>query len=222
MLVEQLDSLPTGSLEFEKIQLENVHQITDLQINKLSKLLKPLGSLQIYGFCTDDLCKSILNATKLVFLCKLAGFKDATVEKSEHLKDEELEEFGEICKDFDRSKVRVRKFILVATKGQQQRISFQSVEPVAGKAEKNDCELTDGKKKACKNCSCGRAQQSSDFVPFKLMVNEANEIDTSQYKSNCGSCSLGDEFRCAGCPFVGLPAFKPGEIIRLDATKVDK
>lgn len=59
-----------------------------------------------------------------------------------------------------------------------------------------DCGSTDnsGKRRACKDCSCGLADITDD-------------IDTVIDKSACGNCYKGDAFRCGNCPFLGKPAF---------------
>lgn len=94
------------------------------------------------------------------------------------------------------------------------------------------------RKKACKNCTCGLAEleaeelRSSKVVMLDGIVDgEAKEVEQEQAErerlqgaaraapkatSSCGSCFLGDAFRCASCPYLGLPAFKPGEKVEID------
>lgn len=92
-----------------------------------------------------------------------------------------------------------------------------------------ECKPKAKRRRACKDCTCGlaqrleaedratRAKADSALAAIKLKSEDLAEVDfTVPGKvGSCGNCSLGDAFRCDGCPYIGLPAFKPGEEVRL-------
>lgn len=71
------------------------------------------------------------------------------------------------------------------------------------KAAGDDC----GGRKACDDCTCGRADREAAENGGGIR----EEKKESHGSSACGNCAKGDAFRCAGCPYLGKPAFKEGE-----------
>lgn len=79
------------------------------------------------------------------------------------------------------------------------------------------------RKKACKGCSCGLAElEEEERRTGKVVLldgsqnGEARAVEQSEKErliqaaksapkatSSCGSCFLGDAFRCASCPYLG-------------------
>ena len=67
------------------------------------------------------------------------------------------------------------------------------------------------RKKPCRNCNCGLKEEQEEKAKA--------EQPRGKPKSGCGSCYLGDAFRCSGCPYSGMPAFLPGEKVQLKNVK---
>lgn len=68
------------------------------------------------------------------------------------------------------------------------------------------------KKRACKNCTCGRAEEEAAAEAGAGAGDAAGNGGGEAAKSSaCGNCYKGDAFRCAGCPYLGMPAFEPGQ-----------
>ncbi|RSH81117.1 electron carrier [Apiotrichum porosum] len=101
------------------------------------------------------------------------------------------------------------------------------------------------RRRACKDCTCGLADlekeeedraaaavkeaqaafflEGDDDIPAHVKTATAGvegvwPVDRraeAKKTSSCGSCYLGDAFRCGSCPYLGLPPFKPGEKVQL-------
>lgn len=93
---------------------------------------------------------------------------------------------------------------------------------------------------ACQDCTCGLAERIAAEDASKradadaklqalqkpkavtLGLDDLTEVDfTVEGKTgSCGNCALGDAFRCDGCPYIGMPSWKPGEQVRLDNLEI--
>ncbi|KAI1311761.1 cytokine-induced anti-apoptosis inhibitor 1, Fe-S biogenesis-domain-containing protein [Xylaria venustula] len=87
------------------------------------------------------------------------------------------------------------------------------------------------RRRACKDCTCGlaakleaedKARRDKADAGLNVLKLGADDLDDLELDftvkgkvGSCGSCSLGDAFRCADCPYMGLPAFKPGEEVTI-------
>jgi hypothetical protein len=64
-----------------------------------------------------------------------------------------------------------------------------------------------------------RKERVSDSLIIQDRLEEGKittqALENGAVESNCGKCYLGDAFRCASCPYLGTPAFEPGDKVTL-------
>ncbi|GAA5866372.1 hypothetical protein JCM3774_006636 [Rhodotorula dairenensis] len=104
--------------------------------------------------------------------------------------------------------------------------------------QRADCDVK-RTRRACKDCSCGLREilldekEQDDLVeagfaaqPNATAGNASTNGATKPGKkparkiksgvtSSCGNCYLGDAFRCGSCPYLGMPAFEPGQKVKI-------
>ena len=107
--------------------------------------------------------------------------------------------------------------------GEEETIDEDALLTEKDKAKPTTAEGGDGvgcppTRKPCKDCTCGRKEEEemkeNDATPAKSAVVKMdleNDPNDETFKSACGNCALGDAFRCAGCPYLGQPAFKEND-----------
>jgi hypothetical protein len=199
---DKIEELVNRTEKYENIKLESVENVlTPEELNKISSSILEGGKLEI-NFSNNFLTKED-DILKLISNLKLAGF----------LKVERKENNVEATKKtWNKSKNKKSDNPWKAMKIEEKSdlvLEDELVDPFDSYqkfAKVDDC-IT--KPKPCKNCNCGRADAENQ--------DKQSAIDPN-FKSDCGKCFLGDAFRCAGCPYRGLPAFEPGDKIEFKDT----
>lgn len=205
----RIDNLPTEG-PFEAIIAEEP-SFTTAQLEQLLKLLSPN--------CYMYIAKSAATAKNLSFQLKVGGFVAVSESDSLIAVRKPDYEVGSSVKVVDTSSNGKKKLWSVEAMDDLEAddlINDEELLDEADRAKPSAEELrvcaTTKQRKACANCSCGLAQELEAEEKEKIRENSQNA------KSSCGSCYLGDAFRCASCPYRGMPAFKPGEKVVIDAS----
>ncbi|GAB1868192.1 Anamorsin homolog [Camponotus japonicus] len=195
------------------------------------KILKPSGSLIIYEpLPAEKKSDTQLTYAERISTLKLSGFLVKNIERQSLDKDLENENLllevynnaDDICKVLaNKPSFEVGSSIPLSFIGEKSNVWKLDDDLIDEDELLDESDLvkpdssslrvcsTTGKRKACKDCTCGLAEELNNKT-----------VQESTVKSSCGSCYLGDAFRCATCPYLGIPAFKPGEKIVLPDTQL--
>jgi len=225
------------------------HQILQPRLSELLSLLveglNPLGTLHLLHLASSD-------SSHLSSDLTLAGFHVLTVHSAEgtviaqrpprssvSLKTKST---AAVSVALPRRSVAAKKAIWDLTAPPGGTIDAESLLTDADRTRPATCEPPKAggprKKKACKGCTCGLAEEEEEELRNGLARvvlldgsegGGASEVALSEKDrlaqaakaapkatSSCGSCFLGDAFRCASCPYMGLPAFNPGEKVEIN------
>ncbi|KAA0186384.1 hypothetical protein HAZT_HAZT004789 [Hyalella azteca] len=187
-------------------------------LSEISRLLKPSGKLVVASSSVDLILSNL----------RLSGYTDVRVVGDVNLTDEQKSASTGVavkeilaCKpDFEMGSSMPLSFASKSSNVSETLDDPDDLLTEEDKVKPDAASLkvcgTTGERKACKNCSCGLKEE------LESEMQAEKDAAKKDFKSSCGNCYLGDAFRCASCPYAGLPAFKPGEKVKLmDTTLLD-
>ncbi|CAG9802798.1 unnamed protein product [Chironomus riparius] len=201
----EIASYPKSTFDIIFVHVSSVLSLFDDSLKNMLNLVKPKGKI-VFNLSQDESFEKRL---------LLLGYVNASYnENQKYLVAEKPNyEVGSMVKlSFGKKKeISVNKIWKVDLNDDDEMIDDDDLLDEEDKMKPSEESLrvcsTTGKRKACKDCSCGLAEELESEVSTKIV----NQIQ----KSSCGSCYLGDAFRCSSCPYLGMPAFKPNEKVML-------
>lgn len=190
---ELLERLGVSETSYDAVIVGLLGKEADIDFEKVQKVMKTSGTLAIFNGDNSSLSMDLL----------INGFCDSQV-----LSDTLIISKSPACTFGSSSSVKVApKVWKLDTEDDLDDLIdpddlLTEEDRVVPDKKTYTCGPKSDKKQACKNCSCGFAEELAG-APAPAV------------KSSCGSCYLGDAFRCASCPYLGMPAFVPGDNVKL-------
>eukprot|EP01040_Poterioochromonas_malhamensis_P013265 gene13266-14569_t len=195
---------------YDKILIVEVIPDDNLQA-LLFKKLKSKGKLMIDGISDRAAGQSLATDLKIQGFLDIMAAKDPASGRRFIVCQRPEWEIGAAAKlNLKPSSAPVVAKVTLSNLAEEDMIDEDALlqESVLPENDKYDCGTdSSGKKRACKDCTCGLADEEAKG-------NQATQPKTVEEKvaksSSCGNCYKGDAYRCASCPFLGKPAFEPG------------